>query len=168
MNAKEQYFNNVYDDTYTGLLKYTVAKTSRADEVEDIMQAVYQKFYTRICRRGFTDIQNPHAFLMTLANRELARFYAAKQRRNERETALDFELEAEEPFAPAFEQSEAAARVWETVRGFAPEAYRVFALYYGFDMPVEDVAKALGLTEQAVKSRLFRARNEVRRRLKGE
>ncbi len=168
MKVKEQYFDRVYDDTYTDILKYVVAKTSRADEVEDIVQAVYQKFYMRICRRGHSDINNPQAFLISSARREIIRFYATKRLRNERETTFEPSMEAEVPFESTLEHSDAAQAVWETVKELAPESYRVFTLYYGFDLPVEEVAKTLGLTPQAVKSRLFRARNEVRSRLKGE
>lgn len=46
-----------------------------------------------------------------------------------------------------------------------PPRYRsLMDLYYRRDLLLRDVAKALGITEQAAKSRLMRARNLLRRR----
>ena len=45
------------------------------------------------------------------------------------------------------------------------ETYRVFVLYYGYDLSVSEIAKELGIGTEAVKSRLFRGRKAIRQYL---
>ncbi|MBD5559007.1 MAG: hypothetical protein HDQ87_01405 [Clostridia bacterium] len=45
---------------------------------------------------------------------------------------------------------------------------KVFILYYYFDLSLTGIAKALGSTTDAVKSRLSRARSTIRRRMEEE
>lgn len=165
----DAYFNQIYDQTYHDLLRYLVVKTSCAADVEDILQEVYRKFYTRICRRGHRDIDKPKAYLQAAANKELATFYKTRSIRMEQERPLEPDMDAEEiSFAPQLEQRAAMREVWDIVCGCPTDSYRAFTLYYGFDVPIEKIATLLGSTPQAVKSRLFRTRSEVRRRLKGD
>ena len=48
------------------------------------------------------------------------------------------------------------------------ETYRVFVLYYGYEMTVSEISKELGMGPEAVKSRLFRGRNAIRQYLMAE
>lgn len=164
----EAYFNQIYDQTYYDLLRYIVSRTSRADEVEDILQEVYRKFYSRIRKRGYRDIDKPKAYLLVAANKELAAFYGRQRQRNEREAPLEPGADQEESFEPALEHRAALREVWQAAQNCKGDSYRAFVLFYGFDLPIEKIAEVLSSTPQAIKSRLFRTRNEVRRRLKGK
>ena len=42
------------------------------------------------------------------------------------------------------------------------ETYRVFVLYYGYELSISEIARELGMGAEAVKSRLFRGRNAIR------
>ena len=42
------------------------------------------------------------------------------------------------------------------------DTYRIFVLYYGYEMTISEIAKELGMGAEAVKSRLFRGRNAIR------
>ena len=87
------YFDRVYDETYEDMLRYTLVKARRAEDVEDLLQCTYARFYERICRRGHTDIESARAYLVTLLHRELARYYRFYA--NRREAALREELKAQ-------------------------------------------------------------------------
>ena len=170
MDSK-RYFNRVYDDTYHEILKYVIIKTSRADQVDDILQNIYSNFYLRIMRRGYADIRLPEAFIIKLTEKELARHYKRTAERREREAELDIaapHLEADYiPFDALMEDREAL----EAVRGVAARlpllSFKAFTLFYYYDMPVTSIAEQLGISEQNVKTRLWRARNAVRNELKG-
>lgn len=66
------------------------------------------------------------------------------------------------------ERSLEAAEVREAVSSLPAEQRRVVELYYFAELSVAEVALALGLGEEAVKSRLFRARKRLRGLLEGE
>ena len=48
------------------------------------------------------------------------------------------------------------------------DTYRIFVLYYGYEMTISEIAKELGMGAEAVKSRLFRGRNAIRQYLTAE
>ena len=167
----EQYdeFNRVYEETYRDVLRFIVAKTNRADDVEDILQEVYRSFYVRLCRGGTQSVRQAKPYLIAIAKKELVRFYRNKRVKAERE--VFFAGDVEEPAEPLDERyftREAAARTWEIVRNEPLLSYKAFTLYYGFSMQICDIARETGLTEPAVKQRLMRTRNKIRREMRGE
>lgn len=165
---QKQYFNAVYDETYADILRYAVIKTGNAEAVEDIVQNVYQNFYKRIVRRGFLDIHEPKAFLVTLAKKELSRHYARKKTTAEHYTDTPVEECAGDfPFEQFVENRELSQKIWEAVKRGPLLSYQVFVLFYGYDKPISSVAQILNITEQNVKNRLFRTRNMVRTMLTG-
>ena len=58
--------------------------------------------------------------------------------------------------------------LWESVLALEMKYRTVIILYYYENMPVKDMAKVLGITVDAVKQRLFRARKMLREILESE
>lgn len=161
------YFNDVYDATYSDMLRYALVKARCAEDVEDLLQNTYAKFFRRIRQHGHADIGNARAFLVTLLHKELARYYRFHAGRSEAELRQDLPPAA--AVQPAAETLGVTAltlsEVWDCVRSMPPLSQKVFLLYYGLDQPIAQIAQALSLSETAVKSRLHRARAFVRVRL---
>ena len=61
-----------------------------------------------------------------------------------------------------------ADQIFSAAKALPPETYRVFVLYYGFEMTIPDICAELDVGKEAVKSRLFRARNELRKVLSAD
>lgn len=168
----DSYFNKIYAETSAQLLRYVVIKTSNADQVEDILQNVYRDFYERIRKKGFSDIKSPGAFLGALAKRELARHYKRKAATLERER--DFEdcgemVEADGvDFDELMERKDLMRQIGGLIKKLPLVSYKTFVLYYFYDMPVAEIARSLGISESNVKDRLWRARNAVRKAIKGD
>ena len=78
MQSETEYFRRVYEATYEDMLRYTVIKTRRAADIEDILQNAYSRFFSRITRRGHGDIEDPKAYLMSILQKELSGFYRFK------------------------------------------------------------------------------------------
>ena len=162
---KQDYFDRVYEKTYESLLRYAIVHLSDPMDAEDALQNVYTQFYRRIESRGHADILSPLAFLMRILKHEIARSYA------QRSANAACELTEDIPADPLSFEDEAETRVMaehvlDVAKTLPPENYRVFLLYYGFNRSVAEIARELQLGEEAVKSRLFRSRNVVRRQLK--
>lgn len=167
MQAKDKYFSQVYGQCYQPLLRYAFLKLSDPHDAEDALQSVFTRFYKRISARGYRDIEDPKAFALTLLRHELAERYALRAKQAEREAPLaDLDLPSdEEELAVRVETADEAARIFGYARALSAESYRTFVLFYGFDMGVEDIAAALSVSVEAVKSRLFRARRAIRARM---
>ncbi len=168
MNA-ETYFNSVYHKTSAELMKLIVIKTSNADQVEDILQSVYQEFYARIIKKGYADIKSPAGFLNKLAHQELSRYYKHKIIKKERETDLqgfdDLIPDEGIAFDALLEMRDEMETVKTLVKKLPLFSYKAFVLYYFYDMPVSAIAQSIGISESNVKDRLWRARNAIRKGL---
>lgn len=161
---KQDYFDKVYAKTYRPLLRYAIVHLSNPVDAEDALQNVYVQFYRRVETRGHLDILSPLAFLMKLLKNEIIRSYAE---RSAHETSALAEDVAADPlsFEDAAETRAMAAQVFDAAKSLSPDSYRVFVLYYGFELSVAEIAREMQLSEEAVKSRLHRSRNAVRRML---
>ena len=163
------YFNETYDATYRDMLRYTLVKARCVEDVEDLLQTTYAKFYRRICRHGYDDIGSARAYLVTLLHKELARYY--RFRAEKRETELPYHTLAADTAAMPERLGITAltlSEIWDAVKSMPALSQKAFVLYYGFDQPIAEIARSLSLSETAVKSRLHRARAYVRNRLCSE
>ena len=167
--SQEDYFDRVYEKTYRPLLRYAIVHLSDPTDAEDALQNVYIDFYNRIERYGHLDILAPKAFLLKMLRREIIKHYAER----EKERAYLVEDTEAETLADGVSFEDLALdrvmanRVLDAAKRLPQETYRVFVLYYGFEMSVSDIADELSLSREAVKSRLFRARNSLRAMLSG-
>ena len=46
MRSETEYFRRVYEATYEDMLRYTVIKTRRAADIEDILQNAYSRLFS--------------------------------------------------------------------------------------------------------------------------
>lgn len=126
---------------------------SRAD-AEDVMQEVF----LRLVRAApvFDGEEHAKAWLLRVASNCAADLFRLPWRR--REESLEGDL-------PAPEEPETGS-VTEAVLSL-PARYRIpIHLYYYEDYSVAEIARIIGKSEGTVKSRLFRARELLRKRLK--
>ena len=163
----QEYFDRIYEKTYRTLLRYAIVHLSSPADAEDALQNVYLGFYRRITERGHADVLAPQAFLLKMLKHEIAHRYEERAKRNTFETDEFDESIAIDPdsFEEEVEIRAEAGQVLEAAKSLSPDSYRVFVLYYGFDMSVTEIAKEMQLGTEAVKSRLHRGREAVRKQL---
>lgn len=161
---KQDYFDRIYEKTYRPLLRYAIVHLSDPLDAEDALQNVYVDFYRRIESRGHADILAPQPFLLKMLKREIIRHYAE---RSAHETSPLEENVAADPlsFEDTVETCVMAGQVFDAAKTLKKDTYRVFVLYYGFELTVAEIAAEMQIGEEAVKSRLHRGRNAVRRML---
>ena len=169
MDDCEAYFNQIYDATYPRILRWAVIKTSCAEDAADLVQEVYQRFYARIKKHGTRDINSAEAYLSGLMRRELATHYRQKSKKSAHESPLDKTDFADDTVAfesQVCERCDSAA-VWRIVSALPQNTYKSFVLFYGFDASIEEIAGQLGISQENVKTRLYRARQAARSAMKG-
>ena len=160
----QSYFDRVYEKTYRPLLKYAIVHLSDPTDAEDALQNVYVNFYRRMERYGHLDILSPEAFLRKMLKREIIEHY--QEREQKRLHLFDLTDEERLPETESFEDvvidRALAEQVFSLAKQLPKELYRTFVLYYGYELSVSEIAAALGVGTEAVKSRLFRARNRLK------
>ena len=163
----QQYFDRVYETTYRPLLKYAIVHLSDPTDAEDALQNVYLDFYRRIQRYGHLDVLFPKSFLLKMLKREIIEQYAEREKRNLRslEDVSEERLKDDLVFEDGVLDRALAQDILTQAKKLPRETYRVFVLYYGYELSISEISKELGMGAEAVKSRLFRGRNTVRQYL---
>ena len=131
----------------SAVLGLCIAHTRNFHDSEDIMQEVFLKAFKKIHTLRDTDRVRP--WLMQIARRMCIDYH------RKRPTAQAMPDDLQVPSGTAAEQTE---RLYEAISKL-PDGYREpITLYYLDGRNCAGVAKTLGLSEDAVRSRLVRAR----------
>jgi len=147
--------------------------TQNDDDAEDVLQETFLKAYTHL-----SDFQGNSKFstwLVRIAvNESLMRL---RKRKTSKTVSMDEDVQTEEGSIPRdfaewrpnpeqlYGQSELADILRKTIQGLPPGFRTVFTLRDIENLSTEETAEALGLSVPAVKSRLLRARLQLRERL---
>lgn len=115
------------------------------------------------------DVRRPlYPWLATIAVRQAQTWLVRKARVRTREGA---ELVHDHLASPARDMlteiitDEGDRRLWRAVASLSAGERTAVLLFYRHELPVRDIAAALGVTEGTVKTLLFRARRHLRQRL---
>ena len=152
-----------YQRRLFGLVLMMVRQPAGAEEVT---QDAFVRAYTHIDR--YDDHQPFYPWLATIAVR-LAQNWLRLHGWTVRREGAPLES-AQEPgaMAPALTMliaNERDRRLWQAVAALSSGERTAVILYYRDEMPVRDIAGALGVTTGTIKTLLFRARRHLRGRL---
>jgi RNA polymerase sigma-70 factor (ECF subfamily) len=147
--------------------------TQNREDAEDITQDVFVKAFTKLDQ--FQGNSKFSTWLVRIAvNESLMRL---RKRKTSKTVSMDQDVETDEGSIPRdfaewrpnpeqnFSQSELAEILRKTIAGLPPGFRTVFTLRDIENLSTEETAEALGLSVPAVKSRLLRARLQLRERL---
>ena len=74
---KTALFESIYKATFKSISKHVYFNAAQLADAEDIVQTVYAQFYTSVIAKDKT-VENPQAYLMTMAKNELTLYYQNK------------------------------------------------------------------------------------------
>ena len=147
--------------------------TQNREDAEDIAQDVFFKAYQK--REQFQGNSKFSTWLVRIAvNESLMRL---RKRKTSKTVSMDEDVHTEEGSIPRdfaewrpnpeqlYGQSELSDILRKTIQGLPPGFRTVFTLRDVENLSTEETAEALGLSVPAVKSRLLRARLQLRERL---
>ena len=147
--------------------------TQNREDAEDVVQDAFLKSYENL--KNFQEQSKFYTWLVRIAvNEALMRL---RRRRPERMVSLDEDVKTEEDSMPRevadwtpnpeqqYSQAELKDILQRTIQGLPSSFRTVFVLRDVEGLSTEETAEALGLSIPAVKSRLLRARLQLRERL---
>jgi RNA polymerase sigma-70 factor (ECF subfamily) len=147
--------------------------TQNEEDAEDVLQDSFLKAYEHMGE--FQEQSKFYTWLVRIAvNEALMRL---RRRRPERMVSLDEDIKTEEDSMPRevadwapnpeqlYSQGELKEILGKTIQGLPPSFWTVFVLRDVEGLSTEETADALDLSIPAVKSRLLRARLQLRERL---
>jgi RNA polymerase sigma-70 factor, ECF subfamily len=147
--------------------------TQNREDAEDITQDAFLKAYEKLDQ--FQGNSKFSTWLVRIAvNESLMRL---RKRKTSKTVSMDEDVQTEEGSIPRdfaewrpnpeqeYNQAELADILRKTIQGLPPGFRSVFTLRDVENLSTEETAEALGLSVPAVKSRLLRARLQLRERL---
>ena len=147
--------------------------TQNREDAEDVVQDAFLKAYENLGQ--FQGQSKFYTWLVRIAVNEA--LMKLRRRRPERMVSLDQEVQTEEDSIPRevadwspnpeqlYNQAELRDILGKTIQGLPPNFRTVFVLRDVEGLSTEETAQALDLSVPAVKSRLLRARLQLRERL---
>ncbi len=147
--------------------------TQNREDAEDVVQDAFLKAYGNLDQ--FQEQSKFYTWLVRIAVNEA--LMKLRRRRPERTVSLDQEVQTEEDSMPRevadwspnpeqqYNQAELREILSKTIQGLPSSFRTVFVLRDVEGLSTEETAEALGLSIPAVKSRLLRARLQLRERL---
>jgi RNA polymerase sigma-70 factor (ECF subfamily) len=147
--------------------------TQNREDAEDVVQEAFLKAYGNLAR--FQEQSKFYTWLVRIAVNEA--LMKLRRRKPERSVSLDEEIRSEDDSLPReiadwspnpeqqYTQAELREILSKTIQGLPPGFRTVFVLRDVEGLSTEETAAALELSVPAVKSRLLRARLQLRERL---
>ncbi|MBX5466752.1 MAG: RNA polymerase sigma factor [Firmicutes bacterium] len=138
------------------VLRYAYVLLKNRQDAEDVVQESFLRLWRHGLRRGM-DSLSPALLFHTVTN--LCKDRLRYRRRHPEEPA---DAVSAWPAEPAERFPDEDARIFQAVMQLAFPERQCVVLYYYLDHSVREVAEALGVTPQVVKTRLYRARQHLR------
>lgn len=147
--------------------------THNEEDAQDVVQEAFLKAYTNL--EQFQGNSKFYTWLVRIAVNEA--LMKLRRRRTDRTVSIDEDVETDEGTMPRevadwspnpeqlYGQSELSDILKKTIQGLPPGFRTVFVLRDVEGLSTEETAEMLGLSIPAVKSRLLRARLQLRERL---
>ena len=165
--SPDAYFNTVYDQTINSLTRFVISKCGSILDAEDILQNIYARFFQRIVKKGYGDIENPEAFLISIAKFECKNYYAGQKKRNVTESFSDYTEEQMVLVEAEISRTQKnledvlcdellAREIFEDIAEADELTGKIFYLYFVCDLKLAEIAEELGMTLSGVKNKLYR------------
>ncbi len=166
-SSTESYFNRVYDETISSITRFVISKCGSILDAEDVLQNIYARFFQRISKKGYDDIENPEAFLISIAKFECKNYFGSLKKQSVSESFSEYSDEqmvmVENEMSRHQKNLEdvlcdelLARQIFEDIAGTDETVGKIFYLYFVCDMKLSDIAREMGMTLSAVKNKLYR------------
>jgi RNA polymerase sigma-70 factor (ECF subfamily) len=147
--------------------RYVISKCGNILDSEDILQNIYARFFSRIKKKGFSDIESPEAFLINIAKFECRNYFGVLKKRSKTSSFADYteeqmvEIEAEmsrseKNLEDVLENELLAKQIFDDITNDDPTTGKIFYMHFVLDMKLDEIARELELNLSSVKNRLYR------------
>lgn len=159
MKDKEQYFNQLYTETYLLLKRYVSSKIS-SNESEDILQETYYQAYKNL--NTLISHPNPTGWLMVTC-KNIINKHIAKNKKLLENTYMGAE---DSILNISTTDNYDSLYMNELKKILSDDTYFLLAKKYVEGYSIEELAHQLNITDGACKMRLKRAKKEARKKIK--
>ncbi len=161
-NGDQLAFRVIFRRHYKALCFFGTSITQDAQEAEDLVQETFSKLWDK--RADFPTTAKIKAFLYISTKNACLNFVRQKQRQTEKEKDFSYlqDDEASAAFDPVLAETEIIRELYHEIEQLPAQCRRVFKMSYLEGRKNEEIATALGISYNTVRTQKLRALKLIR------
>ncbi len=157
---RENKFLTLYEDLADSVFRHCFYRLSDREKAKDLVQETFKRFWESLGK--LEAIDNPRAFIFRIANNLIIDSYRKKKEEsldNLQEEGFDIQSEGHEDIL-----NSVMGRELTTMLEKLNDSYRdILVMRYVDDLPVKEISKVLGVSENVISVRIHRALAALRK-----
>ena len=164
MQFNVNHFESIYRKYFKQISQFVIFKVPQMSDAEDVVSSVFTNLYIQL-RKKSLEIDNIEAYLIQITKNELSKFYKQKSKsilvdddwEDKLETVVD-DFDLEESIFNKFDLES----IEKALLQLSVLDQRIITAKIKLDMSFKEIAQALSVKENSVKTRYYRALETLR------
>ena len=162
-------FNDVYDKTYSDIMRYVIVKCHNINDANDIIQDVYFEFWKILNKKEVVET-NIKSFLIGIAINKIKKHYSLIQRfktisffdKDSNDIELIDNFKSDIDIEDLVIKSDDWNSVWKYLKNKKNQDIpKVFYLYYKLGLSLKEISNELDKSESYIKNLIYRTLKEL-------
>ena len=162
-------FNDIYDKTYSDIMRYVIVKCHNINDTNDIIQDVYFELWKILNKKEVFDT-NIKSFLIGIAINKIKKHYSIVQRfktisffdTDSNDIELIDNIKSDIDIEDLVIKSDDWNSVWKYLKNKKNQDIpKVFYLYYKLGLSLKEISNELDKSESYIKNLIYRTLKEL-------
>ena len=162
-------FNDIYDKTYSDIMRYVIVKCHNINDANDIIQDVYFEFWKILSKKEVVD-SNIKSFLIGIAINKIKKHYSIVQRfktisffdKDSNDIELIDNIKSDIDIEDLVIKSDDWNSLWKYLKNKKNQDIpKVFYLYYKLGLSLKEISNELDKSESYIKNLIYRTLKEL-------
>lgn len=162
-------FNDIYDKTYSDVMKYVIVKCHNINDANDIIQDVYFELWKIVNKKEVVDT-NIKSFLIGIAINKIKKHYSIVQRfktisffdKDSNDIELIDNIKSNIDIEDLVIKNDDWNSVWKYLKNKKNQDIpKVFYLYYKLGLSLKEISNELDKSESYIKNLIYRTLKEL-------
>ena len=163
-------FEEIYEKTYNGVLKFAIVKCNNIEDINDIIQDTYLELLKIIKKKKVLEIENVYSYIFGIENNIIKRHFYKKKKDNvvlfyDDENNLNKNLEDNFDLESNIINKNNVEKVWDYLKERDLITTKTFYLYFALGLKISEISKELEVGESNIKNRIYRTLKEIKKYL---
>ena len=162
-------FNDIYDKTYSDIIKYVIVKCHNINDANDIIQDVYFELWKILNKKEIND-SNIKSFLIGIAINKIKKHYSLIQRfktisffdKDSNDIELIDNIKSDIDIENLVIKNDDWNSLWKYLKNKKNQDIpKVFYLYYKLGLSLKEISNELDKSESYIKNLIYRILKEL-------
>ena len=163
-------FEEIYEKTYNGVLKFAIVKCNNIEDINDIIQDTYLELLKIIKKKKVLEIENVYSYIFGIENNIIKRHFYKKKKDNvvlfyDNENNLNKNIEDNFDLESNIINKNNVEKVWDYLKERDLITTKIFYLYFALGLKISEISKELEVGESNIKNRIYRTLKEIKKYL---